>query len=126
MELSTLTAISPLDGRYHQKLADLKPLFSEYGLMRFRLMIEIAWLKALAEESKIEEVPRLSEHATHLLNSLVENFHENDAKRIKNIEQTTQHDVKAIEYFLKEKIQGNAELECDQRIYSFCLHIGRY
>lgn len=110
MELSVLTAISPLDGRYHEKLADLRPLFSEYGLMRLRLMIEIAWLKALSEEQHIQEVPPLSVHAVHLLDKLVENFHENDAKRIKNIEKTTQHDVKAIEYFLKEKIQGNPEL----------------
>ncbi len=110
MELSSLTAISPLDGRYHEKLADLNPLFSEYGLMRFRLTIEIAWLKALADEPQIQEIPPLSEHAVHLLDKLLENFHENDAKRIKNIEKTTQHDVKAIEYFLKEKIQGNSEL----------------
>ena len=85
MELSTLTAISPLDGRYHQKLADLKPLFSEYGLMRLRLTVEVAWLKALSEEPQIQEVPPLGEHARHQLDKIVENFYESDAARIKNI-----------------------------------------
>lgn len=110
MELSSLTAISPLDGRYADKLAALRPLFSEYGLMNLRLRIEVAWLKALAEEPSIEEISLLSEPAIHLLDQLVENFHEQDAKRIKNIEKTTQHDVKAIEYFLKEKIHDHPEL----------------
>lgn len=110
MEYSSLTAISPLDGRYHDKLADSRPLFSEYGLMRFRLTIEVAWLKTLSATPEIQEIPSLSEHAIHKLDKMIENFHENDAKRVKNIEQTTQHDVKAIEYFLKEKMQGCKEL----------------
>jgi adenylosuccinate lyase len=111
MDCSPLTALSPLDGRYAEKLADLRPLLSEYGLMRFRLMVEVAWLKTLAKTPQIQEVPALSETAILHIDALVENFHESDAHRIKNIEKTTQHDVKAIEYFLKEKIQTDKTLK---------------
>ena len=111
MELSTLTAISPVDGRYGNKTEDLRPIFSEYGLIRHRVLVEVRWLQALSANQGIAEVPTLSEHANNILNNIVEKFNEEDAQRVKNIERTTNHDVKAVEYFLKEKIAGNAELE---------------
>ncbi len=111
MDLSQLTAISPIDGRYGGKTADLRPIFSEYGLIRHRLLTEIRWLQKLAAHPEISEVPNLSTHANNILNGIVDRFSEEDAHRIKNIERTTNHDVKAVEYFLKEKITGNSELE---------------
>ncbi|MDG4555284.1 MAG: adenylosuccinate lyase [Candidatus Competibacter sp.] len=111
MELSALTAISPIDGRYADKTADLRSVFSEYGLIRHRVHVEVRWLQALARHPAIPEVPPLSEHALHVLDDLVENFTLADAQRVKNIERATNHDVKAIEYLLKESIAGNAELE---------------
>ena len=111
MELSSLTAVSPVDGRYGSKTADLRPIFSEYGLIRHRVLVEVRWLQALANHESLVEIPDLSEHANNILNSIVEHFNEEDAQRVKNIERTTNHDVKAVEYFLKEKIAGNNELE---------------
>ncbi|HHH38340.1 MAG TPA: adenylosuccinate lyase [Sedimenticola sp.] len=119
MELSPLTAVSPIDGRYAGKCADLRPIFSEFGLIRHRVLVEVRWLQALAAHPAISEVPVLSEHATHLLDSLVENFGIEDAQRIKNIERTTNHDVKAVEYFLKERIEGNQELEAISEFIHF-------
>ena len=110
MSNSALTAISPIDGRYANKVDPLRPIFSEYGLIRYRVEVEVRWLQALAAQKDINEVPPLSETATTLLNSIVDNFSEADAQAIKDIEKTTNHDVKAVEYFLKEKIQPNAEL----------------
>jgi adenylosuccinate lyase len=103
MNLSTLTAISPLDGRYAKKTEKLREIFSEFALMRFRVEIEIRWLQALSHEPKIKQVPRLNKKAQDFLNNILENFNEKDARRIKNIEKKINHDVKAIEYFLKEK-----------------------
>jgi adenylosuccinate lyase len=111
MELSTLTAVSPIDGRYGSKTADLRPIFSEFGLIRHRVLVEVRWLQALAEEPGIPEVPALSGHANNLLEGIAQNFSEADAHRVKNIERTTNHDVKAVEYFIKERIAGNSELE---------------
>ncbi len=111
MELSALTAISSIDGRYADKTAELRPIFSEYGLIRHRVRVEVCWLQALARHPGIPEVPPLSEHALHILGGLVENFTLVDAQRVKDIERTTNHDVKAIEYLLKERIAGNVELE---------------
>jgi adenylosuccinate lyase len=119
MELSTLTAISPVDGRYGSKCVDLRPIFSEFGLIRHRVLVEVRWLQALAAEESIKEVPALSEHANNLLNAIADNFSEEDAQRIKNIERTTNHDVKAVEYFLKEKIAGNQELEAISEFIHF-------
>jgi adenylosuccinate lyase len=110
MKFSTLTAISPIDGRYASQVASLRPIFSEYGLMRFRIQIEITWLKTLAKEPEIPEVPPLSHQSAQFLQQLIDNFSIQDAKRIKEIEQTTNHDVKAIEYFLKEKMKPHKEL----------------
>ncbi len=119
MELSTLTAVSPIDGRYASKSADLRPIFSEFGLIRHRVLVEIRWLQALAAHNDILEVPTLSEHADNILNAIVDNFSEEDAQRVKNIERTTNHDVKAVEYFLKEKIAGNQELEAISEFIHF-------
>ena len=109
-ELSSLTALSPVDGRYSSKIADLRPIFSEYGLIRHRVLVEVRWLQALARHARITEVPTLSAHAVNLLDSIVSGFQVEDAQRVKNIERTTNHDVKAVEYFLKERIAGNQEL----------------
>ncbi len=119
MELSTLTAVSPIDGRYGSKSADLRPIFSEYGLIRHRVLVEVRWLQALSAHNDILEVPTLSEHADNILNAIVDKFSEEDAQRVKNIERTTNHDVKAVEYFLKEKIAGNQELEAISEFIHF-------
>ncbi|EHQ51658.1 adenylosuccinate lyase [Ectothiorhodospira sp. PHS-1] len=119
MELSSLTAISPVDGRYGSKTEMLRPIFSEFGLIRHRVQVEVEWLKALATHQGIPEVPPLGEHARHILDGIVENFSEEDARRVKNIERTTNHDVKAVEYFLKEKVTGNAELAAISEFFHF-------
>ena len=106
-----LTAISPIDGRYAGKVGDLRNIFSEYGLIHFRVQVEIRWLQALAKHTEIREVSELSESANRLLDHVIIDFSEADAQRIKDIEKTTNHDVKAVEYFLKEKISGHEELE---------------
>lgn len=111
LSLSSLTAISPLDGRYGDKTADLRPIFSEYGLMRHRVLVEVRWLQLLACNAAISEVSALSQHAGKVLDNIAENFNLEDAQRIKNIERTTNHDVKAVEYYVKEKMAGNGELE---------------
>lgn len=110
MELSALTAVSPVDGRYGSKTADLRDVFSEYGLIRFRVEVEVRWLQKLAAHPEITEVPPLSAEANSLLNSIVDNFGPEDAQAVKNIERTTNHDVKAVEYFIKDKFKDNAEL----------------
>jgi len=110
MELSALTAVSPVDGRYGSKTIDLRPVFSEYGLIRARVEVEIRWLQRLAAHEGIAEVPAFSAAANAQLDSIVADFSEEDAQRIKTIEATTNHDVKAVEYFIKEKFAGNDEL----------------
>ena len=119
MDLSSLTAISPIDGRYGSKCADLRPIFSEYGLIRHRVLVEVRWIQMLAANPGIPEVPAFSAHARKLLDDIVDKFHEEDAQRVKNIERTTNHDVKAVEYFLKEKIAGNDELEAVSEFIHF-------
>ena len=119
MELNELTAISPVDGRYGSKTAVLRDLFSEYGLIKLRVLVEVRWFQALAAEQQISEVPALDADAQNVLNGIVENFSLSDAERIKTIERTTNHDVKAVEYFLKEKIQGNAMLEASSEFLHF-------
>ena len=106
-----LTAISPIDGRYSVKVDQLRPIFSEYGLIRYRVQVEICWLQALARHAEIQEVPLLSDSAQQILNTILVEFSEADGQRVKDIETITNHDVKAVEYFLKEKIAGNDELE---------------
>jgi adenylosuccinate lyase len=107
---SALTALSPLDGRYSIRVEALRPLFSEYALIRFRLLVEIEWLKALAAEPAIVEVAAFSPATVSALDTLVREFSEIDAEAIKAIEARTNHDVKAIEYFLKERLGGNPEV----------------
>jgi len=119
MELSSLTAISPVDGRYGSKGIDLRPIFSEFGLIKHRVLVEVRWLQTLAAHEGIAEIPALSEHANNILSGISDNFNEEDAHRIKNIERTTNHDVKAVEYFLKEKIAGNQELEAISEFIHF-------
>ena len=111
MELTALTALSPIDGRYQDKAAALRPIFSEFGLLKFRVTVEVRWLQKLASHAQINEVPAFSEKANDYLNQLVENFSIEDANRIKTIERTTNHDVKAVEYFLKEKCEAVPELQ---------------
>ncbi len=110
MELSPLSALSPLDGRYARQLDDLRPLFSEWGLIRYRVLVEVRWLQALATHPGIPEVSLLSERAIQRLEGIVAHFSLQDAKRVKELEGTTRHDVKAVEYFLKEKVLEDEEL----------------
>ncbi|TNE77924.1 MAG: adenylosuccinate lyase [Gammaproteobacteria bacterium] len=110
MNLSSLTAISPIDGRYGSKTATLRSAFSEFGLIKYRVLVEVRWLQQLAAHPAVAEVSALSETANQTLENLVANFSEENAARIKEIERTTNHDVKAVEYFIKEQIAGNEEL----------------
>ena len=119
MELNALTAISPVDGRYGSKTQSLRGIFSEYGLIRCRVLVEVRWLQQLARHDGIAEVPTFSAATQQLLNSIVDDFSVADAQRIKDIERTTNHDVKAVEYFLKEKTAGNAELEAVSEFIHF-------
>ncbi|MHB9100627.1 MAG: adenylosuccinate lyase [Sulfuricella sp.] len=110
MNLSTLTALSPLDGRYHNKVADLRAYFSEFALIRYRVKVEIEWLKALSREPAIAEIPAFSTETFAQLDALANDFSEADAQAVKDIEKTTNHDVKAVEYWMKERLAGNAEV----------------
>lgn len=110
MDWSSLMAVSPIDGRYATKVDLLRPIASEWGLMRLRVEVELAWLKALAVHPQIAEVPSLSANAQQMLDQIVIAFSPADGERIKAIEATTNHDVKAIEYFLKERFIGHPEL----------------
>ena len=110
MELSSLTALSPLDGRYGSKVAALRPLFSEFGLMKHRVRVEIEWLKALAAEPTITEVAAFSATTVAELDAVAANFNEADAQAVKDIEAVTNHDVKAIEYFLKKRLANNPQV----------------
>ena len=119
MELSALTAVSPVDGRYGSKTVALRSIFSEFGLIKYRVQVEVRWLQKLAECDLIAEVPALSADANAALNSITDNFSEADAARIKATESTTNHDVKAVEYFLKEKVADNAELHAVSEFIHF-------
>ncbi|NRP48152.1 MULTISPECIES: adenylosuccinate lyase [unclassified Marinobacterium] len=119
MELTALTAVSPVDGRYGSKTSALRTIFSEFGLIRFRVEVEIRWLQQLASHPQITEVPALSSEANALLDTLVAEFSLEQAERIKEIERTTNHDVKAVEYFIKEQISGNAELNAISEFVHF-------
>jgi adenylosuccinate lyase len=119
MNLSALTALSPVDGRYGSKTKELREYFSEYGLIKQRVVVEVRWLQALSKHQDITEVPVFSNEANQLLNSIVDQFCEADAQRVKDIEATTNHDVKAVEYFLKEKVADNAELQAINEFIHF-------
>jgi adenylosuccinate lyase len=119
MELNSLTAISPIDGRYGGKTSDLRGVFSEYGLIHARFTVEIAWLIALSDHPEIAEVPGFSDATRARLEAIVADFGEGDAGRVKEIERTTNHDVKAVEYAIKEKFAGNTELEAVSEFVHF-------
>nr|WP_324257575.1 adenylosuccinate lyase [Cellvibrio fontiphilus] len=109
--LSALNAVSPVDGRYGSKTIALRSIFSEFGLIRFRVEVEVRWLQQLSRMDGVPEVPEFSAATNKFLDSIVENFNTADAQAVKDIERTTNHDVKAVEYFLKNKFAGNSELE---------------
>lgn len=111
MNLSALTAVSPIDGRYGSKCQSLRAIFSEFGLIHSRVRVEIEWLQQLAEHQQIPEVPALSADDNSFLQQLVDNFSETDAQRIKDIEATTNHDVKAVEYWIKEQFSDRPALQ---------------
>ena len=119
MQLTELNAVSPIDGRYGSKTADLKSIFSELGLIGARVEVEVRWLQALADHAQIKEVPTLSDTANDVLNTIVDNFSEADAEAIKSIERTTNHDVKAVEYFIKQRIETNVELKAISEFVHF-------
>ncbi|KAL6005338.1 hypothetical protein ACLOJK_005904 [Asimina triloba] len=109
-EMVSLLALSPLDGRYRKKVEDLSFFLSEYGLIRFRVLVEVKWLLQLSEIPEVSEVPNFSEDARSFLNSVADNFSVKDASEVKKIEKVTNHDVKAAEYFLKQKCQSHPEV----------------
>jgi adenylosuccinate lyase len=111
MTFDNLTSISPIDGRYSDKTSPLKAIFSEFGLIKYRLLVEVRWLEAMSNNPHIPEVPTFSSQSNAALLAIAENFSLDDAKAIKKIERTTNHDVKAVEYFLKEKISSIPELQ---------------
>jgi adenylosuccinate lyase len=111
MSLTTLNALSPLDGRYQTKLDALRPYFSEYALIKHRAWVEVEWLKALAAAKELAEISPFSAETIAELNQAIANFSEADASQVKAIEARTNHDVKALEYWLKEKFDGNPEVK---------------
>ncbi|UTV26834.1 adenylosuccinate lyase [Photobacterium atrarenae] len=119
MELSALTAVSPVDGRYGSKTSALRSIFSEFGLLKYRTIVEIRWLQKLAATDAIVEVPAFSAEANAYLDRIAAEFSEEDAQRIKTIERTTNHDVKAVEYFLKEKVAEVPELHAVNEFIHF-------
>jgi len=110
MDLSSISALSPVDGRYGSKTAALRPYFSEFGLIYNRVLVEVRWLQRLADHPQISEVAPLSDEANALLERLINEFDEAAAQRVKEIESTTNHDVKAVEYYIKEQLKDNVEL----------------
>jgi len=119
LELSATTALTPLDGRYGSKVNALRPIFSEFGLIKYRSLVEIRWLQALAQEANIAEVPTFSESANAQLDAIIDNFSVADAEAVKTIEATTNHDVKAVEYFLKQSSDSIAEVKAVSEFFHF-------
>jgi len=119
MELTRLTAISPVDGRYGNKTSDLQPIFSEFGLIRHRVIVEVRWLEALAAHPDIPEVPALSPQARTFLQELIDTFDVEDGERVKRYEATTNHDVKAVEYYIKERLAEQPELAAIREFVHF-------
>lgn len=111
MDLNALTAVTPVDGRYGSKTTGLREIFSEYGLIRYRVIVEVRWLQKLADTAGIAEVPPFSEASNRELDAIIDSFSAADAEMVKEIEKTTNHDVKAVEYFLKQRFAGNKELD---------------
>jgi len=119
MELSSLNALSPLDGRYQSKLDELRPHFSEYALIRHRALVEIEWLKALAKEPALKEIAPFSDSTIEELAKAIDTFGETEAAQVKAIETRTNHDVKALEYWLKERFDGNPEIRAVSEFIHF-------
>ena len=119
LDLSPLTAISPLDGRYARITAPLRAVFSEYGLIRQRVAVEVRWLLALSQAAAIKEIPAFTKKTQQQLEEIISCFSESDARRVKEIEATTNHDVKAVEYFLKEKTADNKEISSAREFFHF-------
>ncbi len=119
LPLSTLTAITPIDGRYSGKVDTLRSIFSEYGLIRARVLVEVRWLQQLARHHQIQELPPLSATASAKLERILSNFGLPQAEAIKHTERTTNHDVKAVEYFIKDQLKGDAELEAASEFVHF-------
>jgi len=111
MKVSTLRALSPADGRYADKVNALRDIFSEYGLIRFRVLVEVRWLQSLADETSVPELAPMSTVMKGVLNHIVDDFSLDDAERIKDIEATTNHDVKAVEYFIRERLGDGPETQ---------------
>lgn len=111
MNLSSLNAISPIDGRYYSKTQALSPYFSEYGLIYYRVLVELRWLESLAANTSINEVPPLNKAAKKILDEILSNFDENEAAKVKAFERETNHDVKAVEYYLREQFNKHASLK---------------
>ena len=121
MERHRLRALSPADGRYADKVGGLRDILSEYGLIRYRVLVEVRWLQWLADEPSVAELPALSSVMKDVLNSIVDGFTTDDAERVKTIEATTNHDVKAVEYFIREKIgQGTESASISEFIHFGC------
>ena len=119
MSMTPLTALSPIDGRYASKADSLRPYLSEFGLIKARVTVEVRWLQSLAEHSEIEELAPFDPATNEFLNAIVNNFSEADAQAIKDIEATTNHDVKAVEYFIKDKFRGQSALESSLEFIHF-------
>ena len=119
MSLTTLNALSPLDGRYQTKLDALRPYFSEYALIKHRTWVEVEWLKALSAEPKLAEIAAFNAETIHELDDAITNFNEMDAAQVKAIEARTNHDVKALEYWLKEKFDANSEVKKSSEFIHF-------
>src|SRR5690554_3099650 len=119
MVLSSLNALSPLDGRYQSKLDALRPYFSEYALIRHRAMVEVEWLKALAAEPALQEITPFSKSTIDELDKVISTFGETEAAQVKAIESRTNHDVKALEYWLKERFDGNPEIRAVSEFIHF-------
>jgi adenylosuccinate lyase len=120
MERNKLRALSPADGRYADKVGGLRDILSEFGLIRYRVLVEVRWLQWMADEPSIAELAPLSSVMKDVLNGVIDGFTADDAERVKAIEATTNHDVKAIEYFIREKLGSGAE----SQVLSEFIHFG--
>ena len=118
--MSGIDALTPLDGRYASKVEELKEYFSEYALIKYRVLVEVRWLQALCAEESIKEAKSLTADENQLLNDIVDNFTVEEAAKVKEIERTTNHDVKAVEYYLKDKIAGTSLEELSEFIHFAC------
>lgn len=119
LDLSATTALTPLDGRYGSKVKALRPIFSEFGLIKYRSLVEVRWLQALSQEANIAEVPSFSADANTQLDAIIDNFSVSDAEAVKSIEATTNHDVKAVEYFLKQSAESIPEVNAVSEFFHF-------